>query len=63
VLEYLCPCPVLTPGDGLGHMTVDTYRKQFLPTFHMAFKAKSNSTEVPRSSKESCSRNMVLRRL
>src|SRR5215831_7985479 len=47
---------------GLGHMTLDTYRKQFLFTFHMAFKAKSNSAEIPRSSKESCSRNMVLRR-
>ena len=28
---------------GLGHMTVDTYGKQFLPTFHMAFKATRNS--------------------
>ena len=24
---------------GLGHMTVDTYGKRYLPTLHMAFKA------------------------
>ena len=47
-------------SDGLGHMTVDTCGKQFLPTFHMAFKAKRNSAKAPRSSKESCSGNMVL---
>jgi len=46
---------------GLGHMTVDTCGKRYLPTLHMAFKAHRMSAEVPRSSKESCCPNMARR--
>ena len=46
---------------GLGHMTVDTCGKRYLPTLHMAFKAHRMSAEVPRSSKESCCPNMAIR--
>jgi hypothetical protein len=49
--------------DGLGHMTVDTCGKQFLLTFHIAFKAKRSRAEAPRSSKESCSGNMAICRV
>jgi hypothetical protein len=44
-------------------MTVDTCGKQFLLILHMAFKAKRNSAEAPRSSKKSCSGNMALCRV
>jgi SRSO17 transposase len=50
-------------GTGIGHMTVDTCGKQFLLILHMAFKAKKNSAEAPRSSKKSCSGNMALCRI
>jgi hypothetical protein len=36
---------------GVGHMTVDTCGKPYLPTLHTAFKAHRMSAEVPRSSK------------
>jgi predicted aminopeptidase len=48
---------------GVGHMTVDPCGKQFLLTLPMAFKAKRNSAEAPRSSKKSCSGNMALCRV
>ena len=51
----------LAVGIGLGHMTVDTCGKRYLPTLHMAFKAHRMSAEVPRSSKESCCPNMAIR--
>jgi hypothetical protein len=50
-------------GSGVGHMTVDPCGKQFLLTLPMAFKAKRNSAEAPRSSKKSCSGNMALCRV
>ena len=46
---------------GVGHMTVDTCGKPYLPTLHTAFKAHRMSAEVPRSSKESCCPNMAIR--
>src|SRR5215471_2629294 len=58
-----CVAVLLPTLAGLGHITVDTYRKQFFPTLHVAFKAKRNKAEAPSSSKESCAGSMVLRRL
>src|SRR5262249_45559238 len=46
--------------DGVGHMTVDTCGKPYLPTLHTAFKAHRMSAEVPRSSKESWCPNMAI---
>ena len=46
---------------GVGHMTVDTCGKPYLPTLHTAFKAHRMSAEVPRSSKESWCPNMAIR--
>ena len=48
-------------GSGPGHMTVDTCGKKFFPTLHMTFKANRISAEVPKSIKESCCGNMVIR--
>jgi transposase-like protein len=46
---------------GVGHMTVDTCGKPYLPTLHTAFKAHIMKAEVPRSSKESWCPNMAIR--
>ena len=54
-------CAACEQVIGLGHMTVDTCGKRYLPTLHMAFKAHRMSAEVPRSSKESCCPNMARR--
>ena len=46
--------------SGVGHMTVDTCGKPYLPTLHTAFKAQRMSAEIPRSSKESWCPNMAI---
>jgi hypothetical protein len=46
---------------GVGHMTVDTCGKPYLPTLHTAFKAHRRRAEVPRSSKESWCPTMAIR--
>ena len=62
-MEAAWPAPAASKAglSGLGHMTVDTCGKRYLPTLHMAFKAHRMSAEVPRSSKESCCPNMAIR--
>ncbi len=54
------PRTVGIDGGGVGHMTVDTCGKPYLPTLHTAFKAHRMSAEVPRSSKESWCPNMAI---
>ena len=44
-----------------SHINVYIFGKPYLPTFYIAFKARRNSAEVPRSSKESCCPIMAVR--
>jgi hypothetical protein len=50
-----------TVHRGVGHMTVDTCGKPYLPTLHRTFKAHKMSAKVPRSSKESWCPSMAIR--
>ena len=60
IRAYQTTCAEVIQG-GLGPMTMDTCGKQFLLTFHMAFKAKRIRAEVPRSIKESWCGPMAIR--
>ena len=58
--DYTSPHDIL---GAPGHMKVVTFGKPYLPTLHMAFKAKRTRAEVPKSIKDSCCGTMAIRRL